>query len=221
MSSLSWIVSLFIPMLLHMILSEVSVLLLGNSGNAALCTTAAAILTIPPAAVMFFKDQNKRRSQNNTIDEKKSDTTAARMVKNRALFGVFCFTAGGVLNIIWSGVLNLLQIGSFFSNTVQEALLASELVLQIAGLGLIVPIAEELIFRALIYNRMKTMLSVRMSVFFSALLFAAYHGNPIQIIFAFPMALVMAAVYEYGQHFAFPVLFHMGANLTAVLVNLR
>lgn len=221
MNSLSWIVSLFIPMLLHTILSEASVLLLGNSGNATLCTTAAAVLTIPIAAAMFFKDQNKRRSQNNT-DTKKSDTKAAEStVKNSVLFGAFCLAAGGVLNIIWSGVLNLLQIGSFFSNAAQEALLASELVLQIVGLGLIVPIAEELVFRALIYNRMKAMLSVRMSVFFSALLFAVYHGNPIQIIFAFPMALVMAALYEHGQNFAFPVLFHVGANLTAVLVNLR
>ena len=119
----------------------------------------------------------------------------------------------------WSGILNLIQIGEIFSNSTQEALLASEMVLQILGLGILVPIGEELIFRGLIYNRMKQMLSVKMSIFFSSLLFALYHGNPIQMIFSFPMALALTAVYEHGKLFLFPVLFHMGANLTAVFAN--
>lgn len=203
MNSISWILSLVTPMLLHMILSELSVVLLGSSGNTALCTTAAAAMTIPIAAFLFRREQGKPRSP---------------IVQ--PLFGVFCFAAGGILNIIWSGILNWIQIGELFSNATQEALLASELILQVIGLGLIVPLAEELIFRGLIYNRMKQLLSVPLSVFFSALLFAVYHGNPIQMIFAFPMALALAVVYEKGGSFLFPVLFHMGANLTAILVNL-
>lgn len=203
MNSISWILSLVTPMLLHMVLSELSVVLLGSSGNTALCTTAAAAMTIPIAVFLFRREQGKTRSSS-----------------VQPLFGVFCFAAGGILNIIWSGILNWIQIGEMFSNATQEALLASELILQVIGLGLIVPLAEELIFRGLIYNRMKQLLSVPLSVFFSALLFAVYHGNPIQMIFAFPMALALAAVYEKGKSFLFPVLFHMGANLTAILVNL-
>ena len=63
--------------------------------------------------------------------------------------------------MVWSGILNLIQIGEIFSNSTQEALLASEMALQIVGLGILVPIGEELIFRGLIYNRMKQMLSVK------------------------------------------------------------
>lgn len=215
MNSLSWIFSLLTPILLHMILSEASVILLSSGGSTAVCTTMAAVLTIPAAAVMFFRDRKKSRYEEVTDAEK-----TAFFKKDRVLFGGVCLVLGGIMNIVWSGILNFLQIGTFFSNAVQEDLLASEFLLQIIGLGVLVPIAEELIFRALIYNRMKTLLSARLSIFFSALLFAVYHGNPIQIIFAFPMALVMTGVYEKGQHFIFPVLFHIGANLTAVLMNL-
>lgn len=209
MNSISWIFSLIVPIILHMLLSDAAVLLAGQSENATLCTTLAAVLTIPAAGWMFYRDGKKHRLE-----------SPKRAPGNRLIFGVFCFLAGGILNMVWSGILNLFQIGEVFSNSTQEALLAAETALQIAGLGILVPTAEELIFRGLIYNRMKQLLSIRMSIFFSALLFALYHGNPIQMIFAFPMALALTVVYEHGKLLLFPVLFHMGANLTAVFANL-
>lgn len=207
MNSISWIFSLIIPMILHMILSDAAVILVGQTGDTTLCTTLAAVLTIPIAVCMFYRDKKRGIAAGNDGKSKKIS------------FGLFCFLAGGILNMAWSGILNLIQIGEIFSNSTQEALLASEMALQIVGLGILVPIGEELIFRGLIYNRMKQMLSVKMSIFFSSLLFALYHGNPIQMIFSFPMALALTAVYEHGKLFLFPVLFHMGANLTAVFAN--
>lgn len=214
MKSISWIISLAVPMLLHMILSDVSVILVGSSGSVTLCTTVSAVLTIPIAAWLFGKDRRPMQADTDAADREQST------IRKKILFGGFCFLAGGILNIVWSSVLTLLRISEIFSNATQEALLASELALQVVGLGLLVPLAEELIFRGLIYNRMKQLLSVPLAVFFSALLFAVYHGNPIQMIFAFPMALALAVVYERGKSFIFPVLFHIGANLIAILVNL-
>lgn len=214
MKSISWIISLAVPMLLHMILSDVSVILLGSSGSVTLCTTVSAVLTIPIAAWLFWKDRRSMQADTDAADREQSP------IWKKISFGGFCFLAGGILNIVWSSVLTLLRISEIFSNATQEALLASELALQVVGLGLLVPLAEELIFRGLIYKRMKQLLSVPLAVFFSALLFAVYHGNPIQMIFAFPMALALAVVYERGKSFVFPVLFHIGANLIAILVNL-
>ncbi|MCD7882190.1 MAG: CPBP family intramembrane metalloprotease, partial [Lachnospiraceae bacterium] len=87
------------------------------------------------------------------------------------------------------------------------------------GPGLFVPIAEELIFRGLVYARMRIRLQVGSAAFFSALLFALYHGNPIQAIYAFPMAIVLALLYEHGGKLIYPILFHMGANLAAILTT--
>ena len=166
MNSISWIFSLIIPMILHMILYDAAVILGGQSGDATLCTTLAAVLTIPVAVCMFYRDKKRGIAAGNDGKSKKIS------------FGLFCFLAGGILNMAWSGILNLIQIGEIFSNSTQEALLASEMVLQILGLGILVPIGEELIFRGLIYNRMKQMLSVKMSIFFLGSSFCVVSWEP-------------------------------------------
>ena len=136
-----------------------------------------------------------------------------------AAFGLLCFAAGGLMNLAWSGVLNLLQVTEHFSNQQQELLFAGDYLVQILGLGVVVPLSEELIFRGLTYRRMRRLFPVRTAVILSALLFAVYHGNVVQMLFAFPMAVALAMVFERGKLFAFPLLFHMGANLTAIFFN--
>ncbi len=91
--------------------------------------------------------------------------------------------------------------------------------MQLLGPGLLVPLTEELIFRGLLYGRMRTRLQMKQAVLLSALLFAFYHGNPVQILYAFPMALLLAILYERGESLIYPILFHMGANLTAIFLQ--
>ena len=88
------------------------------------------------------------------------------------------------------------------------------------GLGMLVPLAEELMFRGFIYTRIRKRIPTGAAIFFSALLFALFHGNVIQMVFAFPLALILAWLYERSGWFACPLAFHMGANLTAVVLNL-
>ncbi|MDO4323426.1 MAG: CPBP family intramembrane metalloprotease [Lachnospiraceae bacterium] len=216
------IFGLITPLLLHMMVSELAVALLGSYLDPAACTTIASLLVIPAAFMMYRKDcgrisseAGRRQSKRGFLQGEQTECSKGRLL----CFGVFCFIAGGVLNILWSGLLNAMHIPDYFSNQTQEALLAGEMLLQVIGLGILVPVAEELVFRGLIYKRMKRFFSVRISVLLSAALFAVYHGNPIQMIFAFPMAIALAAVFEHGKLFIFPVLFHMGANLTAVFLN--
>ena len=204
------ILSLVTPLLLHMFLSEGVTAILSSRFSQTASAAAASVVVIIPAWLMFRKD-------------KKMGWTAQKNMSWRGglVYGIFCFAAGGILNLLWSNVMNLVGITQVFSNQTQEQLLAAEPGIQLIGLGILVPIAEELVFRGLIYNRMKRFFPVWMAVVFSALLFAVYHGNPIQMIFALPMAAALACAYEHGKWFGFPVLFHMGSNLTAILINLR
>jgi hypothetical protein len=228
------IFSLVTPLLLHMVVSELMAVLAGGRMDSASCTALTALVVLPVAMWMYQRDQKKQNMESQTVIKKQErektnsqtvtkqqeiqDRTEAR---DRKVFpGLVCFLAGSILNILWSSILNLLGVTEAFSNETQEALLGSALLIQIFGLGLLVPIVEELIFRGLIYRRMKQYFPVAVSVLLSSALFAVYHGNPIQMIFAFPMAVILAVIYEKGQWFGFPVLFHMGANLTAVVLNL-
>ena len=118
------------------------------------------------------------------------------------------------LSVLW---MNAAGIYERFSDQTQEQLRSAPLWLAVAGLCLIVPAAEELIYRGLMYGRLKKILSAPAAALLMALLFAAGHGNVIQLLYAFPAALAMAWLTQ-KSGLAAAVLFHVGANLAAVLL---
>ena len=193
---------IFSPVLLHAVLAGTVAILAAGRLDAAELTLLASLLVLPFGGWMYAKDRKEKK-------------------KNRNVFaGILCVLAGGGANLLWSGVLSLLRIQELFSNEAQEALLAAGFPVQILALGLAAPLTEELIFRGLVYQRMRNLLSAGWSVVLSALLFSLYHGNVIQAVFAFPMALILGVLMEKKQNLLFPILFHMGANFAAVLTGL-
>ena len=216
---MSGLISIVTPVLLHMLVSNTVAALFGQRLDAASCTAVAALIVLPFVWAMYRQDRIRAGGD---ISAQETHAGQSREVKDtgiagKILFGVFCIAAGAVLNVVWSTVLNAAGIQNVFSNETQEVLLAGSMAVQLAGLCFLVPLAEELIFRVLVYGRMKRYFPVKTAAVLSSLLFALYHGNPIQIIFAFPMALALTAVYEHGQLFVFPVLFHIGSNAAAVV----
>lgn len=90
---------------------------------------------------------------------------------------------------------------------------------QFLCVGLIVPFAEELIFRGLGYAKMRLMLPVKPAVIISALYFGIYHGNLLQGIYATILGLVLAWIMEsYGALSAAYVL-HVSANIMSILLS--
>lgn len=76
----------------------------------------------------------------------------------------------------------------------------------------VAPIAEELLFRQVIYKRLRNISPVWVATVVSALLFGLYHGNLVQGMYAFIMGCLLALVYEWSGSFAASVVFHMVAN---------
>lgn len=81
--------------------------------------------------------------------------------------------------------------------------------------GIISPLAEEVVFRGIIYNRIRKNCSIPVAVFLSALLFGLYHGNIVQGAYGFFMGALLAYTYEQFGSFFHAFLFHAAAN-TAV-----
>lgn len=79
--------------------------------------------------------------------------------------------------------------------------------------GLISPLAEEAVFRGLIYNRMKRCFHMPVAMIVSALLFGCYHGNAVQAVYGSILGLLMAYTYEKYNSFRAPVLYHAVANV--------
>ncbi len=202
----SWFMETMGPVLLHFAATELIAAMSGGILDSSSRMLLTSLAVIPAALYMYRKDEQKNGKE-------RGDT------KSWKAGCVLCFAAGGLLNLGWSGLLTFFKIQQHFSNAAQESLLAGNLLIQILSMGIAAPLTEELIFRGLLYRRMKKLLPVGWSVILSALLFAVYHGNVIQAVFAFPMAVILTLIYEKSGKFSYPFLFHMGCNLTAVAVN--
>ena len=83
---------------------------------------------------------------------------------------------------------------------------------------LIAPLVEEIVFRGVIFNRIRHFYSVEKAVAFSALLFGAFHANLPQFIYGACMGAIMAVCYERTKCFYAPLLFHMAANAAVFVV---
>lgn len=207
------------PLMLHMIVTELVAAVSGGMLNAAARTLCVSLIVLPFAVWMYRKDTAERVKIKEKTGQSHRPSDISGRKTEHVKWSVLCFLGGGILNLLWSGLLSEMQIQQHFSNAVQEALFAGEMAVQILAMGILVPVTEELIFRGLIYRRMRKLLPYAQAVVLGALLFAVYHGNVIQMVFAFPMAVIISVIYEKGGLFCYPVLFHMGCNLTAIMIN--
>lgn len=80
--------------------------------------------------------------------------------------------------------------------------------------GLISPFAEEVVFRGVIYNRLRRLYNPVIGIVVSGLLFGAFHGNLVQGVYGACLGMLMAYLYERSGRFLIPLIFHAVANLS-------
>ena len=85
--------------------------------------------------------------------------------------------------------------------------------------GILIPFTEEVLFRGILQNRIRRYYPTVLVIFLSALLFGCYHGNPVQILYAFFMGLAISAAYEYYRDMTAPILMHCSANLLVYFIT--
>ena len=99
------------------------------------------------------------------------------------------------------------------------ALFSGALWQQFFLMGIAAPLSEELLFRGIIFERLRMALPFFWAALGSAAFFGLVHGNWAQGIYAALMGLILAWLYEKKNRLWEPVLFHSAANLTALLMR--
>lgn len=125
------------------------------------------------------------------------------------------FTSSVGLNILFSLSGAAQQSESYQS--VAKDQYAVPLLVGILLYGIVSPLAEEVVFRGILFNRMRKDFPPGMAILLSGVLFGLYHGNMVQGIYGTLMGVLMAYLYERMGRFEIPCLFHMTANLTVYL----
>lgn len=79
------------------------------------------------------------------------------------------------------------------------------------------PISEELLFRGIVFKRLREFVSFRRAVVFSAFVFAMIHSSFLQMVYAFVLAWLLAYAYEKYGSFKAPVVLHISVNLVSIV----
>lgn len=215
MYGVSWMLSGLIPGIGERFFVQVEVdgqIQTALTGNAS--TVIAAIGFIAGAAAVF---STAKLLIQKTKEESRLAYITPEPVKSYVLMGVLGVTSVVGLNLLFelTGVINK---SASYQAVVEDQYAASFLV-GILCYGLITPVAEEILFRGIIYNYMKRFLNVKTALIFSAAIFGLYHLNTVQMLYAFIMGCFIAYAYEYFGSFIAPVCMHIAANVIAYCLS--
>ena len=92
------------------------------------------------------------------------------------------------------------------------------IIISIISTGIIGPIYEEILFRYILYNRLKKKYSIKKSILITTIIFALTHLSPIKIIYAFILGLIMNISYERHKNILAPILIHISANTIVIFL---
>lgn len=84
--------------------------------------------------------------------------------------------------------------------------------------GLLSPLAEEILFRGIIYNRLRRDYGLWAGLIFSPMLFGIFHGNLVQASYGFIVGLFITWAYERYGAFVYPYIIHACANIVIYTV---
>ena len=90
------------------------------------------------------------------------------------------------------------------------------LVVMLMVAGIIVPIAEEVFFRGVLYTWLRNRWGPMVGVIVSSLVFGAFHLSPVWIAFAFFLGIILALLYEFSGSLWPAIGFHALNNVISV-----
>ncbi|AYE35235.1 CPBP family intramembrane glutamic endopeptidase [Clostridium septicum] len=125
-----------------------------------------------------------------------------------------------IFNSSWVGFLQTLDQFKEAFNVMDQMLSgvgSGNIFVAILVVGIIAPIAEEFIFRGVIYRALKKNMSIVSTIIIQAILFGIFHGNLIQGMYTIPLALVLGYV-TYRTNSLLPAIMIHIVNNTAATV---
>lgn len=134
----------------------------------------------------------------------------------------FCYVmavvmCGIVNNYIFAVIQSKFQDFSSGYAHVAEVFYKNELAVEIMTLCILVPVAEELVYRGFVYQRLRAKSSESVAAVLSALLFGALHFNLVQFFYAAVLGVLLAHIVYKTESLIAAMAAHMAANLVSVL----
>lgn len=170
--------------------------------NASYITVASAVMAVIFFGRMYLKERNSFLKENN---------------KEINIFAMISF--GVMLSMAAGSILSAMNIDNIYGSyeKTSSLLLNGNIVYRLFALGVITPAAEEIIFRGLVFNRVKKQYGSLYGIVVSSLMFGVFHFNLVQGLYAFIIGMAFAYCYELTGDLKVPVYMHMSINVLTVL----
>ncbi len=94
---------------------------------------------------------------------------------------------------------------------------SADFVVQIIVFGFVIPIAEEFMFRGVLYQRYRETRGFYYAAIWSALFFSVTHTNTVQMIYTFLLGILLCYIYEKFGSMKAPIMLHVVLNLGSLI----
>ena len=124
------------------------------------------------------------------------------------------------LTVVFNYLFTLIPWHVFGSKNIyqnNESFYSIPLYLRLISYVLIGPFAEEVLFRIVLFSRLRKIIPFIVAALLSSLLFGLYHGNLMQGLYALIMGTAICLFMEEGGSVIYAYLFHVAANLVSNL----
>lgn len=112
----------------------------------------------------------------------------------------------------------LFYLNSAFNFTNKFEITSLPILVQIISSGICGPILEELLFRGIVYNKLKEFNKPIVSIILCSLMFSFMHSNIIDAIYAFIVSFVLIHLYDKYKTLKAPICMHIALNITIILM---
>lgn len=123
---------------------------------------------------------------------------------------------GITISLIYNTI--LFELNNIFHFTNKFEISNIPIIVQIMCSGVLGPVLEELVFRGIVYNKLKTFNKINVSIILTSIIFALFHSNIIDAIYAFIVSFGLIYVYEKYKTLKAPILTHISLNTTIILM---
>ena len=178
-----------------------------------LMTGITALLTMVPCIWFYQKDKGARIARG-VIPEQPGKKLKPGEGILLLLLGASLATFANMLVALLQNVLNVQE----YQENMAQITNGKSLFMLIFWMGVIAPLAEEIVFRWLIYLRLRDYTRVATAAVISGVFFGVYHMNLTQAVYAGILGFVFAYFLEITGSLWASVLLHMGANIWSLLL---
>lgn len=176
-------------------------------------TGVTALLVMIPAVWLYRRDKIQRRESGLIPSREKS-------LKLWEMAALLVVGAGMAMyaNMLLGMIQSFLAPSDYFE-TMNAMTDGKSVLLCLFWMGIVCPVAEEMIFRWLIFLRLRDYLRLPAACVISGILFGVYHGDLLQGVYAGILGMAFAWLLEITGNRLSCVLLHIGANVWSVLFS--